>query len=57
MSVNIYEITLCILDLTQCRYKYSNSATASYVTNIVLGPKRFEKMEAIMYLVCSLVSV
>jgi len=56
-SVNIYEITQFILDLTQCRYKYSNRATASYVTNIILGRKRFEKMAAIIYSLCSLVSV
>jgi len=36
-SVNNYEITLGIMDLIQCMYKYTNRVVASYVTNITLG--------------------
>jgi hypothetical protein len=48
-SVNNYEITLGIMDLTQCRYKYSNRAMVIYVTNIILETQLFEKFEANIY--------
>ena len=56
-SVNNYKITLGIMDLTQCLNKNSKRAMASYMTNIILGPQKFEKMAAIIYSVFSLISV
>jgi hypothetical protein len=56
-SVYNYEITLDIIDLTQCRYRNTNRTMASYVTNIISEPKEFEKIAPIMYLLFSLISV
>jgi len=37
-SVNNYENTPGIMNLTQCRYKYTNRVMSNYVTDIKLGP-------------------
>jgi LPS O-antigen subunit length determinant protein (WzzB/FepE family) len=48
-SVYNNDITLDIMDLTQCRYRYTNRALASYVTNIISGPQRIWKISPIIY--------
>jgi len=47
-SVNNYEITRGITDLTQRSYKYPYRVMASYVTKIILRLHRIEKMAVII---------
>jgi len=53
---NDIEITASVLYPTQCRYRQRMCAMSCYVTNTVGGPQRFERLAAIIYSVCHLVS-